>query len=126
MNPAEFRAFCHSLGLSAKALATLSRVQERSVRHWWTDGQPPAGVVELVQHIDATIEHEVRLVLERVQVETKEGGQPPEMVHLRAWKTEAELFTDWMPLQTHSIMLMRIAKALRNVGVPVAISYDKE
>ena len=49
MHNSEFRTLCHSLGLSAKALAALARVQERSVRHWWSDWQPPAWVVKLVQ-----------------------------------------------------------------------------
>lgn len=131
MNSAEFRTFCHSLGLSAKALAALARVQERSVRHWWSDGQPPAGVVELVQRLDATMQDEVMLALERVQQETQERGQPPELVQLWAYRDEAALwqamphFRGWLPIQAHSVMLWRTAQALTNLGVNVEISYDK-
>lgn len=42
---AQFRTICHSLGLSAQALATLCAVQERTVRHWFADGEPPEGVL---------------------------------------------------------------------------------
>ena len=131
MTSAEFRTFCHSLGLSAKALAALARVQERSVRHWWSDGQPPAGVVELVQRLDATMQDETMLAIERVQAETQERGQAPALVQLWAYRSEEDLWQampamrGWMPIQAHSVMLWRTAQALTNLGVKVEISYDK-
>lgn len=128
---AEFRTFCQALGLSAKALASLARVQERSVRHWWSDASPPAGVVELVQRLDATMQDETMQALERVHAETEEHGQAPDLVQLWAYRSEDDLwqampnFRGWMPIQAHSVMLWRTAQALRNIGVAVEISYDK-
>lgn len=129
--PAAFRTFCHSLGLSAKALAALAQVQERSVRHWWGDGQAPAGVVELVLRLDATMQDEAMLAIERVHAEAQERGQAPELVQLRAYRDEAALWQamptmrGWMPIQAHSVMLWRTAQALTSLGVKVEISYDK-
>ena len=78
-----------------------ARVQERSVRHWWSDGQPHAGVVDLVQRLDATMQDETMLAIERVHTETKERGQVPE---------EA-------PMQTHNAAnLCRARSTMRVIG----------
>ena len=125
---AEFRSLCHSLGLSAQALARLEAVQQRTVEHWFAKGEPPPGVLANVQRLQASIETMALAAVDAVHTATMRHGHAPEAVDLKAyraaeswWEVHPECWG--LPVQTHSIMLQRQATALRNIGVTVNIHY---
>lgn len=124
---AEFRTLCHSLGLSAQDLAQVCQVQERTVRHWWADGSPPDAVVLQVKTLDAQFEQAVIEALELVSQKTDERGKP-ESVDLLAYKTTESLWSAradmrGLPVQSHSVLLWRLKKALSEIGISVNIHY---
>ena len=125
---AEFRTLCHSLGLSAQALARLERVQQRTVEHWFAAGEPPAAVLGNVQRLQAAIEEMALQAVDAVLNATEQRGHAPEAVDLKAYRTAESWWAahpefNGLPIQTHGIMLHRQAQALRNIGVAVAIGY---
>lgn len=124
---AEFRTLCHSLGLSAKAVAKLAQVEQRTVSYWFAKGKTPAGVLEDIQRIDGMIEQIVLETLEQAQECADEVGQQPSVL-LKAYRDEHEWWAAHpsykpLPIQTHSIILRRVQAALHRIGYKIDIEY---
>lgn len=125
---AEFRTVCHSLGLSAQALARLARVQQRTVEHWFAASEPPPGLWQDIRQLQALVEEHALQAVDAVHAATEEQGGAPAAVDLQAYKTpelwwQAHPAYHGLPIQVHSHMLQRQAQALRNIGVEVNIHY---
>ena len=121
MGNAEFRVLCHGLGLSAHAVATLGRVQERTVRHWWSTGQPPEDVWQAVRAIDKSFAH---MAADAVQKHTGSTGTVTLLAcrDERTWWRAQPMF-EGLPIQAHSALLQRMRDALTQAGHQVAITY---
>ena len=125
---AQFRTFCHSLGLSAQALADYAQVSKRSAEHWFAGGEPPQGVLDDVRRLDALIQHTIQQAVDVPVDATEEMSEAPHDVELKAYSTAeawhaAHPEYKGLPIQTHSIMLARTQAALTNIGVASFISY---
>lgn len=126
---ANFRTLCHSLGLSAQALAMLCAVQERTVRHWFADGEPPDGVLAQVLELDAIMGRQVDAAIHQAD-EASQGLPPGErpQISLTAYRT-AEAWhaahPDFrgLPIQAHSMMLRRVWEALQGLGYEVVMEW---
>lgn len=125
---AEFRTLCHSLGLSAQALADYVQVSKRSAEHWFADGEPPKGVMDDVLRLDALIQHTIQQAIDVLQEAHEEMGEEPQDVELVVYRTAeawhaAHPEYKGLPIQTHSIMLARTKQALANIGLPTLFRY---
>lgn len=119
---AKFRTFCHGLGLSAQALADYVRVSKRSAEHWFTDGEPPLGVLQDVQRLEILVQEAVQAAVDRAQAQ---GG---DVANLDAYRTVDAWYASHpeyrpLPIQTHSTIIDRTRRALESVGVTVHIKY---
>lgn len=129
---AQFRTLCHSLGLSAQALAQLCAVQERTVRHWWADGEPPEAVLAQVMALDTIMGRQVEAVLAQADAlyeSLPPGSERPEMA-LFTFRTEASWHAAHpefagLPIQVHSMMLRRVWEELQGIGYPVVMEWAK-
>lgn len=125
---AQFRTICHSLGLSAQALADHVQVSKRSAEHWFADGDPPQGVLDDVLRLDVLIQHTIQQAVDVLVDATEEMGGAPQDVELKAYRTAeawhaAHPEYKSLPIQTHSIMLARTQAALANIGVRSFVRY---
>lgn len=125
---AQFRTLCHSLGLGAQALADYVQVSKRSAEHWFSDGDPPKGVLDDVLRLDALIQHTVQQAVDVLQEVHEEMGEEPQDVELKAYRTAEAWHAAHpeykpLPIQTHSVMLARMQQALAALGLPSVISY---
>ena len=105
---AEFRTLCHSLGLSAKALADYVQASKRSAEHWFADGEPPNGVLDDVLRLDALIQHTIQQAIDVLQELHEEMDHEPQDVELKAYRTAEAWHAAHpeykpLPIQTHSI-----------------------
>lgn len=128
---ADFRTLCHDLGLSAKALADLCSVKTRSAEYWFSTGNPPPDVLQLVQQLDASIQQTVMEALEQVQEMADQEGQEAESIDLVAFRTAEDWWAahpeyEGLPIMTHSHMLRRVQVALHNVGRKATIVFAGE
>lgn len=129
---APFRTLCHSLGLSAQALAALCAVQERTVRHWFADGEPPEGVLAQVMQLDAIMGRQVDAVIH--QADDASQALPPgerPQISLTAYRTAEAWYAAHpdcrgLPIQTHSMMLRRVWEALQGLGYEVTIMWAED
>ncbi len=125
---AQFRTLCHSLGLSAQALADYVQVSKRSAEYWFADGEPPQGVIDDLLRLDALIQHTIQQAVDVLVDATEEMGGAPQDVELKAYRTAeawhaAHPEYKGLPIQTHSMMLSYTQSALANIGVRSFVRY---
>ena len=78
---AEFRTLCHNVGLSAQALAVLTNVPERTVRHWWATGYPPEPVLVQIWALDALCDQLAARAVALVRDRASEQGMNKNNAH---------------------------------------------
>lgn len=127
---AEFRALCHSLGLSAQSVAAIAQVPQRTVRYWFASGEPPAEVLTVIQRLDGALDLQVLRALDFVDEIGREQGAKPEMISLCAYQTEQEWWQahpeyEGFPIQTHGVQLRRVQQALQKQGIKCMILYGE-
>ncbi|WP_424195577.1 helix-turn-helix domain-containing protein [Ampullimonas aquatilis] len=128
MNPAEFKTLREALGLTLNWVAEQAGVGIRTCQYWESGrSEPPADVVEMLQRLDAQID---RVVVETVDAYvdvSDENGEPVDIELYRyrenidLWSARPEMRP--LPVTYHAAMVFRIAKALRNIGLTVSITY---
>lgn len=128
MNPAEFKTLREALGLTLNWVAEQAGVGIRTCQYWESGrSDPPADVVEMLQRLDAQID---RVVIETLDTyaDVAETHGEPENIELYRYRENIDLWNSKpemrpLPVTYHAAMLFRIAKALRNIGLTVSITY---
>ncbi len=129
MTPAELKTNREALGLPVSWLAAQAEVSERTVRYWESGrNQVPEDVVDIIEHVEAVARDFVDQALTVVAEATAEHSGPPEVIDLRRFATDAELWRQHpevrpLPATWHAACLARIARELEARGIPAVIEY---
>jgi transcriptional regulator with XRE-family HTH domain len=128
VRPAELKTLREAVGLSVPDLASLTKVQERTVRYWESGrNSVPDDVAETVLKIDEMLDAIVENSLATVRDLIKNAGEPEEVVLLR-YRENADLWRFLpefkpLPATTHAAMLARLRGELADMYVPSRIVY---
>lgn len=129
MTPAELKTHREALGLTVGWLAAQAGVGERTVRYWESGrNQVPDDVAWLIQRIEAQTRRMVENALAQVEEVTALKGGEPEVVDLRRYGTDADLWKSHpgckpLPATWHASVLARVVRELEARGIPAVIEY---
>ena len=127
MRPEEMRAIREIVGYSQRALAEELGVSEKAVKLWERGLRGvPDDVADWL--LGALADHDaiVDAALDKVAAEAEERGEPPEVVTLSYWRTQAEL-DETGEVADYGVINARtreIAQTLRREGFEVGFRND--
>lgn len=100
------------------------------MRYWFSDGEPPEGVLAQVMALDTIMARQVDAAVSMAD-EASESLPPGEraQISLTVYRTEDAWYAahpDFcgLPIQVHSMMLRRVWEALQGLGYEVFMDWD--
>lgn len=129
MTGAQLKTLRESLGLTAQWIADQAGVRLRTAQYWEAGGRGvPDDVAALLMRVEAMHQHGLAAALAQLDDTIARMGEPPEVVELRRYGTDAELWDAHpdlhpLPASCHAALLARVFRALEARGQRAVIEY---
>lgn len=128
MTPAEYRTLRQACFLSIRDAALFHQVGERTINYWESGRNGiPSGAVAEIRHLNDRIEAGVRNRLTLI-AELDQTTSDVDSFNLFTYRTEggyagSTAAAEGLPLPAHQAMIARTLLRLRELGVPVLVTY---
>lgn len=129
MTGAELRTVRDSLGLSAREVAEMCGVKERTVQRWEVDDWPvPQDVGSVIRQLDEEMELVVAEMVELLHLQIERAGRPPTdtvLLRYRSAEDLARFQPGWgqFPPAVHGALVDRVRLAFARLGVESRIVW---